>query len=154
MIAWCIICVITCCAAHLDLYPHDCTLQAKKVRSLERESGAQSSSAYIFGSSAYFGSRPQAHVGGNGRNPAPGNFADVLAAVSTGRARPLDRCRKLRGRFPFGAPIGSFEPSRCLLATTVATADMPTLQRKPSIHPLTSVLRERSDAISLLRAHC
>ena len=32
MIAWCIICVITCCAAHLDLYPHDCTPQAKKVR--------------------------------------------------------------------------------------------------------------------------
>ena len=94
------------------------------------------------------------HVGGNGRNPAPGNFADVLAAVSTSRARTLDRCRKLRGRLPFGAPIGSFEPSRCLLATTVATADMLTLQRKPSIHPLTSVLRERSDAISLLRAHC
>ena len=94
------------------------------------------------------------HVGDNGRNPAPGNFADVLAAVSTGRARTLDRCRKLRGRLPFGAPIGSFEPSRCLLATTVATADMPTLQRKPSIHPLTFVLRERSAAISLLRAHC
>ena len=61
---------------------------------------------------------------------------------------------ELRGRLPFGAPIGSFEPSRCLLATTVATADMPTLQRKPSIHPLTFVLRERSAAISLLRAHC
>ena len=37
---------------------------------------------------------------------------------------------------------------------TVATADMLTLQRKPSIHPLTFVLRERSAAISLLRAHC